>query len=93
MKVIKQYLLILFTIISGYAIAQPANDDCSTAQNIGTLPAAPACPGAGTGAQLNIAGTIVGATAPNPYLSQLLVVEQEDRIWVSLQMSLVFICC
>jgi gliding motility-associated-like protein len=70
MKIIKQYLLILFTIISGFAIAQPANDNCSTAQNIGTLPAAPACPGTGAGAQLNIAGTIVGATAPNPYLSQ-----------------------
>ncbi|MBN8694929.1 MAG: gliding motility-associated C-terminal domain-containing protein [Bacteroidetes bacterium] len=70
MKIQKYISILFFSLIGTLAIAQPANDDCSTATPIGTLPAAPACPGAGTGAQVNVAGTLVGATPANPYLYQ-----------------------
>lgn len=46
--------------------AQPANDDCITAQNIGALPVPAACPG-GLGQPIVINGSNVGATAANPY--------------------------
>lgn len=49
--------------------AQPANDECITAQNLGNLPAPAACP-SGVGPILPVAGTIVGATEANPYIFQ-----------------------
>jgi gliding motility-associated-like protein len=49
--------------------AQPANDNCITAQNLGNLPAPAACP-SGVGANLPVAGTIVAATEANPYVFQ-----------------------
>lgn len=68
----KTKILLIFSLIffisTNTIIAQ--GDDCTTAQNLGTLPAAPACPGAGTGATVNVAGTLVGATPANPYLYQ-----------------------
>ncbi|MCB9361682.1 MAG: SprB repeat-containing protein, partial [Flavobacteriales bacterium] len=61
------YILIVFTILlSTQVMAQPANDDCSSAQAIGNLPVPAACP-SGIGGTLNIAGTLVGATSGNPY--------------------------
>jgi hypothetical protein len=44
----------------------PANDDCWTAQNLGSLPTPAACPGGG-GNALTVNGSNVGATASNPY--------------------------
>ena len=49
--------------------AQPANDDCSGAINIGTLPAPAACP-SGLGNVVATNGTLVGATPSVPYLTQ-----------------------
>ena len=51
------------------AFAQPANDNCSTAQAIGSLLTPAACP-SGLGSSLTIAGTLNGATAANPYTYQ-----------------------
>jgi hypothetical protein len=48
------------------AFAQPANNNCNTAQNLGTLPTPAPCP-SGIGATVSVSGTNVGATAPNPY--------------------------
>jgi gliding motility-associated-like protein len=68
----KKLLLITLFFAGCFIVAnaQPANDDCSTAQNLGALPPPAACPGAGLGVQLNIPGTIVGATEASPYLYQ-----------------------
>ncbi|MBA2610960.1 MAG: hypothetical protein H0U95_03245, partial [Bacteroidetes bacterium] len=67
----KSLLLVLLSFISFLAVAQiPANDNCATAQNLGTLPTPAACP-SGVGANVNVAGTTIGATAPNPYTTLL----------------------
>lgn len=62
--------LLLFAVflygLSLQAFAQPANDNCSTAQSLGTLPTPSACP-TGNGSAVNVSGTNVGATSPNPY--------------------------
>ncbi|MCX6294728.1 MAG: hypothetical protein NTX97_01465, partial [Bacteroidetes bacterium] len=72
MKKIILSLFILVNLISKQAFAQPANDNCTTAQAIGPLPAAPACVGTAlsVGATVNIAGTLVGATPASPYVYQ-----------------------
>jgi gliding motility-associated-like protein len=67
-KFILPFLIIIFSSLLG--LSQPANDDCTGAQNLGTLPTPAACPGTGQGAQINIAGTLVGATSSNPYIYQ-----------------------
>ena len=69
MKKLIFILVASISLLSKQAFAQPANDNCATAQNIGTLPAPAACP-SGAGATLNIAGTLVGATPASPYLYQ-----------------------
>ncbi len=48
------------------SFAQPANDNCSTAQSLGTLPSPAACPN-GLGATVTVSGTNINATAPSPY--------------------------
>ncbi|MEO6303724.1 MAG: hypothetical protein ABIP51_11200, partial [Bacteroidia bacterium] len=64
-------LSVLLSFISFWGLAQiPANDNCNTAQNLGTLPAPSACP-TGVGANVNVAGTTIGATSPNPYTTLL----------------------
>lgn len=68
MKTKISLITLLLTISINYAFAQ--GDECATAQNIGTLPAAAPCPGAGTGAAVNLAGTLVGSTPGNPYIYQ-----------------------
>ncbi|MBA3665516.1 MAG: hypothetical protein H0W61_15090, partial [Bacteroidetes bacterium] len=59
-----------FLFISSLIIAQPANNNCSGAQNI-TVGAVPPC---GTGIQTSantvVAGTLNGATPGNPYIYQ-----------------------
>jgi gliding motility-associated-like protein len=67
------FIFIAFiSLLSKQAFAQPANDNCATAQNIGSLPPAPACVGTAlsVGATVNIAGTLVGATPASPYVYQ-----------------------
>ncbi len=61
-----------FFLLSTLVFAQPANDNCATAQNLGTLPAPAACSGAGPqlGAPVNVAGTNVAATPASPYIYQ-----------------------
>jgi gliding motility-associated-like protein len=71
----KRIILFLFTItclFSQRAYAQPANDNCATAQNLGTLPSPAACAGTGTqlGTPVNVAGTNVAATPGSPYIYQ-----------------------
>ncbi len=72
MKKLILALIILVSFISKQAFAQPANDNCAGAQNIGTLPTPAACVGTApqNGASLNIPGTLVGATPASPYLFQ-----------------------
>jgi len=53
-------------LFSAIAFAQPANDNCSTAQSLGTLPSPAACPN-GLGAAVTLSGTTINATAPAPY--------------------------
>ncbi len=65
----KHFFTILGLFISSILLAQPANDNCSTAQAIGSLPTPAACP-SGVGASTNVAGTLNGATAANPYTYQ-----------------------
>ena len=69
---IKHFLLVTFVILSSsiISIAQPANDDCTGATNLGTLPTPVACPGSGLGAAVNVAGTLVGATPESTYIYQ-----------------------
>jgi len=59
------FLVLIFSSLIG--LSQPANDDCTGAQNLGTLPTPAACP-SGVGASLNIAGTLVNATPSDPYI-------------------------
>lgn len=67
---LKILLLALFLgIITEKAFAQPANDNCTGAQSLGTLPAPAACP-SGVGNTVTVAGTLVAATPANPYIYQ-----------------------
>ncbi|HEX7413864.1 MAG TPA: hypothetical protein VF411_07435, partial [Bacteroidia bacterium] len=62
-------LPILLLFISLAAYAQPANDDCTGAVSLGTLPDPGTCAGTTqqNGAVITQAGTLVGATPENPY--------------------------
>ena len=66
---LRRLLLILSVFITSLALAQPANDNCSGALNLGTLGSPGPC---GTllqnGATTTIAGTNVAATPENPYV-------------------------
>lgn len=66
----KKYILIFVSLLNfSISIAQPANDNCSSAQDIGPLPTPAGCP-SGIGAALTVSGTLIGATASNPYCYQ-----------------------
>jgi len=66
----KKICCLLASVFSfSLAFAQPANDNCSTAQAIGSLPTPAACP-SGVATSLTIAGTLNAATAANPYTYQ-----------------------
>ncbi len=62
----KFILYLIFILAYTQVLAQPSNDNCSTAQNLGNLPTPVACPN-GTGANVNVTGTTIGATSPTPY--------------------------
>ncbi len=62
----KLTLFLIATLFSFIAISQPANNNCGTAQNLGTLPTPAACPN-GVGANVNVTGTTINATYPLPY--------------------------
>ena len=91
MKAIYKYPILLLTIMvmSSAAIAVPANDDCSTAISLGTLPAPAACVGTGlmVGASVTASGTTVSATpeSPYPYLSHcpINVALPPNDVWYS----------
>ncbi|MFL5765726.1 MAG: PKD domain-containing protein [Bacteroidia bacterium] len=72
MKKIIVFLFAITCFLSKNAFAQPANDNCATAQNLGTLPSPAACSGTAqqNGAPVNVAGTLVGATPGSPYIYQ-----------------------
>lgn len=63
-RLITMLTILLFSCAAYSQI--PANDNCSTAQNLGTLPTPATCP-SGVGAAVNVAGTSINATAPSPY--------------------------
>lgn len=67
----KRYLLVIFLFFVCVLVsnAQPANDDCSTAQNLGVLPAPAGCP-SGVGPAVIVAGDITTATAEAVYIYQ-----------------------
>ncbi|MBI3510650.1 MAG: gliding motility-associated C-terminal domain-containing protein [Bacteroidetes bacterium] len=64
----KKILLSIFALsFSGILFAQvPANDNCSSATNLGSLPTPAVCP-SGIGASITVSGTTVNGTASNPY--------------------------
>jgi len=68
----KILLITTFLLSSLFTWAQvPANDNCSTATNLGTLPNPAACP-SGVGTAVNVTNqTNIGATAPSPYTTLL----------------------
>ncbi len=63
---IKQLLCGILFFTSLGVFAQPANDGCNTAQNLGSLPAPAACP-SGVGSTINVSGSNINATAATPY--------------------------
>jgi gliding motility-associated-like protein len=71
----KKSLLILVTLVSLInfkAFAQPANNNCNTAQSLGSLPTPGACVGGlQNGSATTVAGTTIGATATSPAVSIL----------------------
>ena len=66
----KIILGLLFSFLFGYVSSQPANNLCSGAQSLGTLPAPKACPN-GVGNTTTVSGTTINATGENPYTSLL----------------------
>ncbi|HEX3166975.1 MAG TPA: hypothetical protein VHQ93_11995, partial [Chitinophagaceae bacterium] len=60
------YTLLPLLLFASVIFAQPANDNCTSAQNI-PLPITPACPN-GNGPTVTISGTTINATPSNPYL-------------------------
>ena len=67
MKKIITTILVLICLV---AKSQVPNDDCSTATNLGTLPAPSACP-SGIGSQVNSFGSNINATYQTPYTTLL----------------------
>ena len=63
---IKQLLCGILFFTSLGVFAQPANDGCNTAQNLGSLPSPAACP-SGVGSTINVSGSNINATAATPY--------------------------
>jgi gliding motility-associated-like protein len=66
MKILYSVLFLFFSLA---CFSQPANDACTTATSLGSLPTPAACP-SGVGAVTSIAGTLNGATPGNPYVFQ-----------------------
>lgn len=65
-------LTLLISIITLSNFAQAANDNCSTAQNLGSLPTPGVCTvGLQDGTATTVAGTTVAATATSPAVSIL----------------------
>ena len=62
-------ILLVFGFTTTF-FAQPANNNCTGAQSLGSLPTPAACP-SGNGGPVSVTGTTVAATAGNPYTSLL----------------------
>lgn len=71
----KKLLLIfisLIVLVNFKLYAQPANNNCSNAQSLGSLPTPGTCTsGLQNGTPVTVAGTTIGATATNPAVSIL----------------------
>lgn len=64
-------VLVLVSFFYANCFAQPSNDGCSGAINLGSLPTPGACvSGLQNGAATTVTGTTVGATADNPFIYQ-----------------------
>ena len=67
----KNLLLTAFLAICSTFIMVAQGDDCTTAQNLGSLPTPGACTsGVQNGAATSVSGSITSATAGNPYVYQ-----------------------
>ena len=67
----KNKLLIVFSFIVFFSFAQPANDNCAGAINLGSLPTPGACTsGLQNGAVTTVTGTTVAATSDSPFIYQ-----------------------
>jgi gliding motility-associated-like protein len=70
MKKILITLISLVVLLNFNVYAQPANNNCNTAQSLGSLPTPGACTGGlQNGTAVTVAGTTVGATSTSPYTS------------------------
>lgn len=64
----KKYIFIFISLISvSIIVAQPGNDDCLSAQDIGALPSPSCSVSVGFGAPVTITGTLVGAIPSSQY--------------------------
>ncbi|MBI1838482.1 MAG: gliding motility-associated C-terminal domain-containing protein [Flavobacteriia bacterium] len=67
----KNNLLIVFSLLALFSFAQPANDNCAGAINLGSLPTPGACSaGLQNGAVTTVTGTTVAATSDSPFIYQ-----------------------
>ena len=67
----KSLLVLIVSFFTFSVFAQPANDGCSGAINLGTLPTPGACTsGLQNGAPKVVTGTTVAATSDNPFIYQ-----------------------
>lgn len=72
MKKLLFTLVSLIVLVNFDVFAQPANNNCSTAQSLGSLPTTGSCSGGlQNGAPVTVSGTTIGATATNPAVSIL----------------------
>lgn len=72
MKKLHLILVSLIVLVNFNVFAQPANNNCNTAQSLGSLPApGPCSAGVENGSPVAVLGTTVGASATNPALSIL----------------------
>ncbi|MDP1747669.1 MAG: hypothetical protein Q8L90_18995, partial [Bacteroidota bacterium] len=72
MKKLLFTLISLILLVNFNLFAQPANNNCNTAQSLGSLPTTGSCSGGlQNGAPVTVSGTTIGATATNPAISIL----------------------
>lgn len=72
MKKLLIALVLLIVLVNFNLYAQPANNNCNTAQSLGSLPATGPCSsGVQNGMPVVVSGTTIGATATNPAVSIL----------------------
>ena len=78
-KYIKNFLVSFVFLVGSISFAQ---DRCSTAVNLGTLPSPAACGVTNSGTIFTYNGTTIGATAENPYSSLTCMNSPAADVWV-----------